>query len=729
MILRTYRQLRFLLVLMVGVLLFSVGVTFLTGNWVIHSERAIVRQHDRIDQLREILSTLKDAETGQRGYLLVGEETYLQPYLSAVATLRQELSQLKQQAAAGDLPERKVEILSSLIFEKLNELHQSIELRREKGASAALEIVRTNIGKNIMDRIRAVVADMISDQSTGLSTMQGRVEWATTLRSLTFLLVTALEFFFCIWAYRRIVLEMGRHEQAANDARRQKDLLSVTLSSIGDAVLVTDLQGRLTFMNTVAESLTGWPFQEARNRPITDVFRIINEQTRTTVESPFEKVLRFGAVVGLANHTLLIRRDGTEIPIDDSGAPIVGADQKIYGVVVVFRDFSEHKKAEQRLVQAKAEAERANKAKDHFLATLSHELRTPLTPVLATLDLWQVSESVPEALKPDVQMLRQNVDLEIRLIEDLLDLTRIAKGKLSMDLQTVDCHEAVRSVLAILQADIAAKYLEVSLNLGAARHHVRADGARLRQIIWNLLRNAVKFTSSSGRITVQTSNVADDRFQLEIADSGIGMSTETLHSLFQPFNQGFAADSIRYGGLGLGLAIAKSLVEEHGGTISARSAGAGKGSTFIIALPTVDAPSDLATAPTTGQPKLSQRALRILLVEDHIDTATAMNRLLLSFGHQVRLADSVGSALALARDNPFDLLISDLGLPDGSGIDLLKELMLSQRLPAVALTGYGMEDDINRCLNAGFALHLTKPVDIQKLRTAIEQIANGANSL
>src|SRR5205823_6727790 len=228
--------------------------------------------------------------------------------------------------------------------------------------------------------------------------------------------------------------------------------------------------------------------------------------TRQPVEDPVEKVVKHGVTVGLANHTLLIRKDGSEVPIDDSGAPIRDRNGELRGVVLVFRDFSDRKQAERELRVAKDAAETANKAKDQFLAMLSHELRTPLTPVLATLNLWEASEDVPESLQPDIQMLRRSIELEARIIDDLLDLTRIARGMLSFSAENTDVHALIEFLVGLSRSEFQEKQLKVSLKLEASKHFIHTDVARLQQVLWNILRNAIKFTESRGIVTIATSN-------------------------------------------------------------------------------------------------------------------------------------------------------------------------------------------------------------------------------
>ena len=371
---------------------------------------------------------------------------------------------------------------------------------------------------------------------------------------------------------------------------------------------------------------------------------------------------------------------------------------------------------------ARMEAERASAAKDRFFATLSHELRTPLTPVLATLSTWEASADLPVAMRRDAQMLRRNIELEARLIDDLLDVTRIMKGKLSLNREPTDINDMLTSVAGIMQSDMQAKHLHFTMQLKAQLHFVNGDPARLHQIVWDLLKNAAKFTPESGGISLATANDADGSITLTITDTGIGISPDLMARIFQPFEQGSEPFVQRLGGLGLGLTIAKALVDAHGGSISVSSEGANKGTTFVVRLPTIEAPNK-TEPPAPSQPHVAGRPLSILLVEDHVDTAAVMGRLLTNLGHHVQIAGTVASALSLAQQYTFDLLLSDIGLPDGNGIDLLGKLQTIRPIPAVALTGYGMEEDIAKCLAAGFMAHLTKPVNFRKLQDVLSQTA------
>ncbi len=634
--------------------------------------------------------------------------------------------------------------------------------------------------------------------------------------------------------------EVAHREQAlaAVETERQRLLLAVTLASIGDGVITTDAEGRVTFLNGEAERLTGWRNDEAVGQPLLDVFNIVNEQTRQPVENPVEKVLRLGMVVGLANHTILVARDGRETPVDDSGAPVRQANGTVQGVVLVFRDITDRrsreeeirsiarfpeenpgpvlrlsrdgnvlyanraaetflleegwvrggppppilwqraesafrtgamhefdlpahdgrvisfccvpvagagyanlyaqdvtarKRAEEGLLaakesadNAKAAAELANRAKDYFLAVLSHELRTPLTPVLMAVSMLQRRPDLDQDLRTTLEMVRSNIEMEARLIDDLLDVNRIAKGKIELQKQTVELRSVIQRAVEVCQPDIEARGLNFGIDLGPdAPYWVEADVGRLQQVFWNLLKNAIKFTSHGGCVGICCRLDQNGCVVVEVNDSGIGIEPSMLPQLFNAFAQAERSITRQFGGLGLGLTISKALVEMHGGTIDAHSEGKDKGATFRVRLPLAASTQQ----PETPSPAPTDRnvagPLRILLVEDHAISAKMIRMVLMQEGHEVETADDMATALELAGRQHFDLLISDLGLPDGSGHDLLRHLRRQDcRFPAIALSGYGQEEDIQRSREAGFAVHLTKPATRESLVEAIASVVS-----
>jgi PAS domain S-box-containing protein len=701
----------------------SMLATFWFGNRVLElSAREQVRRNG-IARLEQLESVLKDAETGQRGFIITGDENYLLPFNQATERLPADLEKLRKYPSVVITPEEVAKV-TALIQQKMAELNSTIAVRRSRGFDATLPLVQAGSGKQLMDDLRSEVGRLRERQAAALNVDAILSKRATQTRTLVFVLCGLLNLGILAWAYRRITEALHERDVALHEARarslelqRQKELLSVTLSSIGDCVLVTDNEGRITFMNPVAEEVTGWKWSDAIGRPTTEVFRILNEHTRAPVESPVDKVIREGVIVGLANHTLLIRKDGSEIPIDDSGAPIRDGQGGIRGIVLVFRDFTQQKRAEQEVLAAKDAAETANKAKDQFLAMLSHELRTPLTPVLATLNLWEASEEIPPSLRADVGMLRRSVELEARIIDDLLDLTRIARGLLSFSPENTDVHSLIEFLVGLSQSEVQNKVLKLALKLDAPRHHVHTDAARLQQVLWNVLRNAVKFTNQGGAITIITSNDAQDRLDITFHDTGIGMTADTLSKLFIPFEQADPMINRRYGGLGLGMAISNALVDVLDGEIRAESPGLGLGSTFTITFPTVD-PAANGSEPTSASRK-SQDKVRLLLVEDHSDTARALARLLENRGFTTKIAPNLATALEAIGREDFDLFLCDLGLPDGTGIDFIRKVRETWKTPAIALTGFGMQEDVERSQKAGFDAHLTKPVNLQRLEATM----------
>jgi PAS domain S-box-containing protein len=383
-------------------------------------------------------------------------------------------------------------------------------------------------------------------------------------------------------------------------------------------------------------------------------------------------------------------------------------------------DITAKKEAEAQLREAKEAAELASNAKDRFLAVLSHELRTPLTPVAMAAAAMEVDSRLPFEFREDMGMIRRNIDLETRLIDDLLDLSRVTSGKFQLNPQPINVHRVIRHVLETVGAELHEKQLTMNCSFVAGDDRVLADPARLQQTFWNLLKNAVKFSPVGSLVSISTRNESG-QLLVEVADRGKGISPEVLSRIFDPFEQGDAEVTRRYGGMGLGLAIAKAVVDAHGGTITASSEGEGRGATFIISL-LLCRDADASSIAKHDKPEPSRnRPLRILLVEDHVDTAKLLTRLLKLDGSDVCWASTIAEALTYSASDTFDVVLSDLGLPDGSGHDLIRQLLRKRPVTGIAMSGYGMEDDIRRSQEAGFIEHLVKPVSMTQLREAIQR--------
>jgi PAS domain S-box-containing protein len=585
-----------------------------------------------------------------------------------------------------------------------------------------------------------------------------------------------------------ITAEVAARRQAAAlrsaeaKARLEAARLDAILDSTDEGIVIADSGGTVLHMNPAARRIHGFGPEDEPGRVLEDFAQIFelrrpgDDQVLPVDEWPLARALRGEQFSGLE---LLVRRRDVvhEVVVDYSGSTVVPHDGKDNVVIIGVRDVTARKQAERELERARREAEAASHAKDQFLAVLSHELRTPLTPVLTAAQAMEGDPQVPESFRATAGMIRRNVELEARLIDDLLDLTRISRGKLRLDFTRSDVHEKLLSVVQILEHDAQSKGVQLVVSLAARRRHVRADPARLQQIVWNLLKNAIKFTPEAGRITIATTESGDGQIMIEVIDTGIGIQPEVLPRIFDAFQQGSGDVTKQFGGLGLGLAITKVLVQLHGGTITAESAGPGRGSRFTVQLPLVAeptrAPSVVGNTPvggsglayssssglahivgsglanvagsiggggggrevpdyignSSGLAATAERAVaakrerrRILLVEDHEDTAMIMSSVLRHQGHVVRRAASVAGALQAAQAEPFDLVISDIGLPDGSGLDLMRQLRLRQPVRGIALSGFGMEDDVRRSRDAGFDEHLTKPVSLEVLESTLKRV-------
>ena len=679
------------------------------------------RSQRTINDLDRAELHLADAETGQRGFLLTGDEAYLEPFASGSRAVRDSLDALGG-LPAGDAEQRaRVEALAPLITAKLDELQRTIDLRRAGDTAGALAMVRTDRGKGTMDRIRALLAEARTAE-------RERLERRVALRNQRFgrasrvvVAGSALALAVVVIATLSLNANARRRRRAERVVRESEERLRVTLQSIGDAVIATDPNGRVVFMNEVAEQLTGWTRTDAAGELLEAVFRIVNEQTRAVVESPVHKVMRDGVIVGLANHTVLLGRHGVETPIDDSGAPIRDAGGEIMGVVLVFRDVSGRKEAERQVEQlaleaaAREAAERASAAKDEFLAVLSHELRSPLQGILGWLGVLRAGDAAQQ--ERAVKAIERGVRQQAQLVGDLLDASRVVAGKFQVERAVVDPASLLRECLDEIQPLVGEKGVTLEIDV-ADCGAVMGDVRRLRQSISNLLGNAVKFTPSGGAIRVRCLK-REARVVLTVSDTGEGIDPRFLPHLFDRFSQAVTARPHPTGGLGLGLSIARQIIDLHGGTISAQSDGLGRGSTFEITLPSA---ADALPAPPRerGAAAASLAGLSVLVVDDDDDTREALKVLLGLRGADVLDASSVAEALALYASRRPRVVVSDISMPGEDGYALAAALRAAGDGPlTVALTGYAADSDRRQAQAAGFDAHVAKPVDLDELVAVI----------
>src|SRR6266700_1524363 len=452
-----------------------------------------------------------------------------------------------------------------------------------------------------------------------------------------------------------------------------------------------------------------------------DITEATYDDVKIAPAGAIERVLSFGTPFQLIEHPLKDKTGMTHF-LDINLLRLQGSHDTTQGVLYLVEDKTRDVKLRQELIGA-------NAAKDQFLALLSHELRNPLSPVIAMVG--ELEATVPDSpmVHEALEVIRRNVELEARLIDDLLDVTRIAKGKLQLSFETVCVHQILQRAYEICREDIAAKHLEVEFRLRAAEAYVEGDPARLQQVFWNLIKNSVKFTPEKGRITIETLNPAPEKIDVRITDTGMGIEPERIVKIFNAFEQGQISITRRFGGLGLGLAISKALIDAHGGKIRVESPGKDQGSTFSLELKTVPSPvsgdgdgAKRHRRPVSEEDLAVPRHRRVLVVDDHHDTCTGMKRMLERRGYEITVAHSAEQAVEKVRTQDFDLLISDIGLPDRSGYELMREVRSSKALPGIALSGFGTEQDVSEARAAGFSEHLTKPINFERLEEAIQNL-------
>lgn len=483
------------------------------------------------------------------------------------------------------------------------------------------------------------------------------------------------------------------------------------------AIYLLDANGNVATWNLGAEKLKGYKAAEIIGKNFA-CFYTDEDVAARKPQLNLENAVKRGHI---RDQGIRVRKDGSTFHADVVLTALCDAGGQLRGFSKVTRDMSDQIRTRE-MEAAKIAAEKASKAKDDFLAALSHELRTPLTPTLAAASYLSINASrFSQEFSDEIDTIQRNVQLQARLIDDLLDLTRAVRGKLELHFDRVDAHALVRDALEIARADIISKKLEVKTAYDAKKHHIWADPVRIQQVFWNLINNAVKFTPPGGKIDIDTRNIAEGLFEFQISDNGIGIEPKKLQSLFRPFEQGGAEITRQFGGLGLGLAISKHLVDLHDGTIEVESAGRSCGTTFRVKIAVMARQTKDGAAPAR-RPRRPLRTLRILLVEDHGDTRRTLARLLSHFGHQISVAETQQSAFEKLRSQAFDVVLSDIGLPDGSGYNVISEAKRDHKLAGIALTGFGTDEDIRRGKEAGFDFHLTKPVDFHELRSVLDQV-------
>jgi PAS domain S-box-containing protein len=888
------------LVLVVVLLAWSTGLSW-RNTQVLHDNSVRMAQtHAVLDALDRLVATVADAETGARGFVIAGDRRYLAPYNAAVAAIDEEIHYLSEAVRDSPRQQRRFATLKRSIAARREQLREVIAAYSEGGFPAARRVTLDNQGRRTMDAIRATASEMrrLEQETLRTQAQQSRRSYAiaTAMEIMTGLLA--------LGAVCALIYLLRRHlrarERAAAELRAEKERFATTLASIADAVVATDTEGRVTYLNPVAEALTGWTLDQAKDQPLARVFQIVDEESRGAIENPALRAVQQAAVIGLEDRTVLIARDGAERPIAHSAAPIRGKDQGIVGASLVFRDITERKRAEralkfladsgailssslnydatlknvarlatsaiadycffdlvtdagevkrvawahrdpdkqaqmsdiwrfvpaldfkrdpviktlttgqsqlvprvddewlrntatspehyqylrnlscrsymtapvavkgrtlgalsfclteehrrfteadrtlaeelgrraglavqnallhQQLQQTAAELRETDRRKDEFLAVLAHELRNPLAPLRNGLQIMRTLEGDASAADRTHQMMERQLRQMVRLIDDLLDLSRVTEGKLELRKERVDLASIIDSAVDVSGPVIEEAGQELSVVLPTEPVVLEADAVRLTQVFSNLLHNSAKHAGRGARITLSAIRDGDE-VVVTVKDTGIGIPADMLDKLFEPFTQLPEASDGGRGGLGIGLTLVKQLVAMHGGTVQARSEGMGRGSEFIVRLPapaalTIEQPT-AASEPAANA--AAKAACRVLVADDNEDAANSLHALLRMIGYDARAVYDGEQAVNVAEMFRPHVILLDIGMPKLSGLEAARAIRArpwGRKVALIALTGYGQNADRQRSIEAGIDHHIVKPVDPAALERLLASV-------
>jgi PAS domain S-box-containing protein len=535
--------------------------------------------------------------------------------------------------------------------------------------------------------------------------------------------------------FKRTVRDYNLREDLLVLEREKSDAI---LKCIGDAVLVVDPQSKVQFLNEIAENLTEWKLADAKGRPVDEVFNIINQNSRLTVENPVGQVLAKGIIVGLANHTLLIGKNGQETPIEDSAAPIrLRPGESVRGVILVFRDVSQRHLAEdlneenqrrlednevmlKRLVET---SRSATDAKSAFLSNMSHEIRTPLGAIIGFANLLKDPKRKEAERVRYTETIRRNAQQLHDIVDDILDLSKVESGIIQYEIRDCDLRVQIEDTVALLMVKAQEKGIGLEVEFAKDIPHVMTDTTRFKQIMMNVVGNAIKFTENGKvKIYLEFEFLGNSQLDVKIrvSDTGIGISASQRDQLFKTFSQADVSTTRKFGGSGLGLALSKTFAKGLGGDLSLESSVSGVGSTFLVTLKLPLAvqigASEVVVPSTKTIPSDLLKGLRLLLVEDSLDNQYLIEKFLKSKGASVDLAVNGAEAVQFAIRGNHDLILMDISMPVMDGYAATHRLReQGYTKPIIALTAHATAEVRLKCLKVGCNDHLTKPVDERSL--------------
>ncbi len=729
-------------------------------RWEKHTQEVLLKLDDTL-----ILAT--EAENGGRGFVVTGNESYLEPFNESEQKIKQNLAELRRLVSDNDKQKTEISRLENLTEEKISFTKNLVETRRNQGLKAASDIIESGQGKKMSDDIRLSITKMKDEEQSLLKMREDDLD--KSIENTLFILFfgTAagiLSLGLANFAVYRTVKQRRKAQGETRSANRSLEKrveertheLSERNKELKEQINQREHSEHRRRIALEAGSLGTWMLDPKTNKAEIDelslsffglsaedfdgsrekAFSRIHEEDFLTVEEIFQKSLaerrNFNA------EFRVMAADGTIRWNHCTGQPLLDENGEIIQVIGNCRDITQSKSVEQereellkREKAARKDAEIANRMRDEFLATVSHELRAPLNSILGWGRLLEKGKLDEATTKKAINTIVRNAESQNRLIEDLLDVSRIISGKLRLEVMTIKPINLVESALETVRPAAEAKGITLEIREDTDVSHISGDPNRLQQVIWNLLSNAIKFTPKDGRVILEIER-NQNLVELRVKDTGVGIKEEFLPHVFDRFRQADASSIRKFGGLGLGLAIVRHITEMHGGTVEVFSEGEGKGSTFTVKLPLITSSGADEEAGTTGKSlsdstEIKLDGLLILVVDDEEDTRQLLVQALTFQGATVISADSAEHALEEIEEKNPDVLVSDIGMPDEDGYSLIRKVRAlsdeqHRNIPAIALTAFTRAQDRMRALSSGFQSHVSKPVEPDELATVIASL-------
>ncbi|HRH43100.1 MAG TPA: CHASE3 domain-containing protein [Pyrinomonadaceae bacterium] len=730
-------------------------------HWEKHTQEVLL-------QLDEMLILMVNAETAARGFMVSKDETILEPYNETNQKIGGDLARLRNLTADSNTQATRISQLEATINERLAFLQKLIEIRRTKSIEETRAQVGTVRGRELSNSIRQIIGEMKNEEQKLLTQREADLSKSLQTTYLMLFGVGSAGIIFLGFANLTIYREIGKRRQAEEDLlETNKDLekrveertheILQKNEELNEQIKQREQTEDRHKLALEAGNLGTWIFNIKSNQSEIDerglsffgfspedfdgnTFGRLHQEDSLKIAELLQKSLKKRTKFNAEFRVLL--SDGKVRWSHCMGEPQLDENGEVVRIVGNCRDITEQRESENKREEflkkeqaARREAEIANRLRDEFLATVSHELRAPLNSILGWGRLLEKEILDEKTTRKAVETIIRNAESQNRLIEDLLDVSRIISGKLRLEITTLKPVNVIEAALETVHPAAEAKGITLEVKSLSPVSHISGDPNRLQQVVWNLLSNAIKFTPNGGSVTVELERTNGD-IEIRVRDTGIGIKEEFLPYVFDRFRQADASSIRKFGGLGLGLAIVRHLVEMHGGTVSVFSEGESKGSTFTIKLPVITTPQvdeefDDSKIPENSKIKsdsaISLDGLLVLVVDDEEDTRLLLVQSLTLYGATVVTAQSAEEGLTKLQDENPDVLVSDIGMPDEDGYSLIRKVRAlsdehKKNIPAIALTAFTRAQDRMRAMTAGYQNHVSKPVELEELVTVIASL-------